>query len=543
MRSRPLRGKNPSAGERMRRWPLQRVFVVGAIVTAVLALAAILLGIVALYRLSDVRSALLNEVVPAQQAAQDLSLALLNQETGVRGYDLSGRQEFLDPYRAGVVAEQEAAATLRRLALSPELAVIDADVDAVGRAAASWRAGYAELAIAAGARTPGVVSADPVVGRALFDEVRAAVATLSADLSAEQAAARARMNEAATFVVTVGIAIAAVMAAFLIAVGIGLRRGVLRPIAQLAGQVRQVVNGDVQREVHATGPREIVGLGEDIESMRAHILNELEVVRQVNQRLDEQARDLERSNRDLEQFAYVASHDLQEPLRKVSSFCQLLQRRYGGQLDERADQYIGFAVDGAQRMQRLINDLLAFSRVGRTTEGFEPVDLDAVAAAVVAQLEAARADTGGVIVVDELPTVQGDPALLRQLLLNLVGNGLKFRREGVAPEVRVHARAADDNGWEITVADNGIGIEQEYTDKVFVIFQRLHGRERYEGTGIGLALAKKIVEFHGGRIWIDTQRSEGGASIGSARAEPGTTVRFTLPAPSRNGTDEPEESA
>jgi signal transduction histidine kinase len=139
--------------------------------------------------------------------------------------------------------------------------------------------------------------------------------------------------------------------------------------------------------------------------------------------------------------------------------------------------------------------------------------------------------------------VQGDPALLRQLLLNLVGNGLKFRREGVAPEVRVHARAADDNGWEITVADNGIGIEQEYTDKVFVIFQRLHGRERYEGTGIGLALAKKIVEFHGGRIWIDTQRSEGGASIGSARTEPGTTVRFTLPAPSRNGTDEPEESA
>jgi len=340
------------------------------------------------------------------------------------------------------------------------------------------------------------------------------------------------VNDTAESVVTNGIVIATVMAAFLVAVGVGLRRGVLRPIAELAGQVREVVNGDVQREVHASGPREIVGLGEDVESMRTHILNELEVVQRVNQRLDEQARDLERSNRDLEQFAYVASHDLQEPLRKVSSFCQLLQRRYGGQLDERADQYIEFAVDGAQRMQRLINDLLAFSRVGRSTEGFEPVDLNAVAAAVVTQLEAATTEAGGGIVVDGLPTVQGDPALLRQLLLNLVGNGLKFHQEGVAPEVRVCARATDDDGWEITVADNGIGIEQEYADKVFVIFQRLHGRERYEGTGIGLALAKKIVEFHGGRIWIDP-----------AQTAPGTTVRFTLPAPSHNGTGQPEESA
>jgi signal transduction histidine kinase len=155
-----------------------------------------------------------------------------------------------------------------------------------------------------------------------------------------------------------------------------------------------------------------------------------------------------------------------------------------------------------------------------------------VAAGVVGQLDGLTSETSGVIVVDKLPTVQGDPALLRQLLLNLVGNGLKFHREAVAPEVRVRARATGGNGWEITVADNGIGIEPEYADKVFVIFQRLHGRERYEGTGIGLALAKKIVEFHGGRIWIDTQRPG-----------PGTTVGFTLPAPSRNGTDEPEESA
>jgi signal transduction histidine kinase len=516
----------------MRRWPLQRVFVVGAALAAVLALTAAILGAVALYQLAEARAALLDEVTPAQQAAQDLSVALLNQETGVRGYDLTGRQEFLDPYRAGLAGEQEAAATLRRLAIEWGLAGVAADLDTVERAAAEWRSGYAEVAIAVGARTPGVASADPDGGRALFESVRPAEEVLSADLAAERDVARARMNDAAAFVVTVGIVIAAVLAAFLVAVGVGLRRGVLQPIARLAGQVREVVNGDTQREVHATGPREIVGLGEDVESMRAHIVSELEVVQRVNQRLDEQARDLERSNRDLEQFAYVASHDLQEPLRKVSSFCQLLQRRYGGQLDERADQYIGFAVDGAQRMQRLINDLLAFSRVGRTTESFERVDLDAIAAAVVAQLETATTEAGGAIVVDELPTVRGDPALLRQLLLNLVGNGLKFHREGLAPEVRVCARATDDTGWEITVTDNGIGIEPEYADKVFVIFQRLHGRERYAGTGIGLALAKKIVEFHGGRIWIDTRKPG-----------PGTTVRFTLPAPSPDAADEPEESS
>jgi light-regulated signal transduction histidine kinase (bacteriophytochrome) len=249
-----------------------------------------------------------------------------------------------------------------------------------------------------------------------------------------------------------------------------------------------------------------------------HISNEVDLLQQVNRRLDEQARDLERSNRDLEQFAYVASHDLQEPLRKVSSFCQLLQRRYGGQLDERADQYIAFATDGAQRMQRLINDLLAFSRVGRTTAGFEAVDLGQIALAAAAQLEATREELDGRIVVGDLPEVQGDPVLLRQLLFNLFGNGLKFRRPDVAPEVRIEAHR-DGDDWEFAVTDNGIGVESEYAEKIFVIFQRLHGREVYTGTGIGLALVKKIVEFHGGRVWLDT----------TPRAEPGTVIRFTLP--------------
>jgi light-regulated signal transduction histidine kinase (bacteriophytochrome) len=283
--------------------------------------------------------------------------------------------------------------------------------------------------------------------------------------------------------------------------------------------VRVVASGHVQHPVVVDGPREIINLAADVDSMRLSILGDLEASRDTNRLLADQAQELERSNNDLEQFAYVASHDLQEPLRKVASFCQLLQRRYAGKLDERADQYIGFAVDGAERMQQLINDLLSFSRVGRSTTAFAQVALDDVVAAAAAQLEPARSDVDGSVEVEPLPTVLGDPSLLRALFVNLIGNALKFHREGVPPRVTVAAKEVGGE-WEITVADNGIGIDPEYVDKVFVIFQRLHARDVYAGTGIGLALAKKIVEFHGGRIGIDPPCPQ-----------PGTTVRLTLPAP------------
>jgi light-regulated signal transduction histidine kinase (bacteriophytochrome) len=235
--------------------------------------------------------------------------------------------------------------------------------------------------------------------------------------------------------------------------------------------------------------------------------------------LEQQAAELTRSNRDLEQFAYVASHDLQEPLRKVASFCQLLQRRYSGQLDERADQYIAFAVDGAQRMQRLINDLLAFSRIGRLTNGFSDVDLNKVVLDAAAQFDAQREATSAEIVFTDLPVVHGEEPLLGALFSNLIGNAIKFRRPGEPPRIIIDSRPTDDGEFEISVEDNGIGIEPEFADKVFVIFQRLHAKETYPGTGIGLAIAKKIVEYHGGRIWIDSAHREG------------TLFRFTLPVP------------
>jgi signal transduction histidine kinase len=501
-------------GPRGNRWTLRRMFAVGATLTALLMTVAIVIGAITLGRLTEARTALLDDIGPAVRANQDLSLALVNQETGVRGFALTGDDSYLAPYREGVAAEATALVVLRdHLAGQPDTA---ARVAAVERAAQAWRSGYAEPVIAGGT---GAGAPAPEVGKVLFDNLRAPSQELNTVLDAERLQARDALNGAAAALRWVGIGIALVMATFLALTAWGLRHGVLGPVSALAGQVRDVVSGDVRREVRGSGPREIVELGQDVDAMRAYVAREVDVLEEVNERLDEQARELERSNRDLEQFAYVASHDLQEPLRKVSSFCQLLQRRYGGELDDRAEQYIEFAVDGAQRMQRLINDLLAFSRVGRTTSGFEPVDLREIGLASAAQLETTRAELDGEIVVGDLPQVHGDPALLRQLLLNLVGNGLKFHRPGVPPVVRTEVRRVDEL-WEIAVVDNGIGVEPEYADKIFVIFQRLHGREVYAGTGIGLALAKKIVEFHGGRIWLDT----------TPRDEPGTAIRFTLPA-------------
>jgi light-regulated signal transduction histidine kinase (bacteriophytochrome) len=292
---------------------------------------------------------------------------------------------------------------------------------------------------------------------------------------------------------------------------------VLRPLDAVGAQTRRVTAGEFDRPIEPVGPPEIMRLAGDTEGMRRRIRAELAAMEDAREQLAAQAEELARSNTDLEQFAYVASHDLQEPLRKVTSFCQLLQRRYQGQLDERADQYIEFAVDGAKRMQALINDLLAFSRVGRTTEGFVDVDCDDVLDRALRNLETALDDAGAEVVRHPLPTVDGDPSLLTALFQNLVGNAIKFRSEA-PPRIEVSAEQRDGE-WSFRVADNGIGIDDAYAERVFVIFQRLHAKELYPGTGIGLALCKKIVEFHGGHIWLDT-------AVGS-----GTTVCWTLPVP------------
>ena len=217
--------------------------------------------------------------------------------------------------------------------------------------------------------------------------------------------------------------------------------------------------------------------------------------------------ELERSNQELEQFAYVASHDLQEPLRKIINFTQLLAQRYDGQLDEKADSFIGYIVDGAERMRTLINDLLTYSRVSTREKAFAPIDLETALDVALDGLSVAVEQSGARVTREPLPTLMADDGQMVQLFQNLIGNAIKFRSEA-PPRVHVGAERRQD-GWRFRVQDNGIGIDPEYAERIFVIFQRLHGRGEYAGTGIGLAVCKKIVERHDGRIWVESKAGEG----------------------------------
>ncbi|MGB4872440.1 MAG: PAS domain S-box protein, partial [Candidatus Promineifilaceae bacterium] len=227
--------------------------------------------------------------------------------------------------------------------------------------------------------------------------------------------------------------------------------------------------------------------------------------------------ELERSNIELQQFAYVASHDLQEPLRMVTSYLQLLQRRYSGKLDSDADEFIGYAVDGANRMKQLIQDLLSFSRVGTRGKPFEPVEIKVILKEALTNLETSIQETAAQIDHDDLlPTITGDAGQLVQLFQNLLSNAIKFRSEA-PPKIHIGVQKQESD-WQFSIRDNGIGFDPQFSDRIFIIFQRLHTRANYGGTGIGLAICKKIVERHGGNIWVHSQPNAG------------TTFYFTIPA-------------
>jgi signal transduction histidine kinase len=491
----------------------------------ILAVVAVLLAgtvgaqLVLQARQRDIRNDIIGRIDPALLAVGDLRAGLVDQETGVRGYALARDPRFLDPYERGQETAADASARLHDLLDDGELAD---ELAAVEDLTETWRTEIAEPSIAAtqqGLDTP-VSDAFQLQGRQRFDEVRAALEVVDDALSADRVDqndaldAAARRATAAMIVQAVGLVLSGVL------IIVALDRVVVGPIRRLGRDARIVAEGDLDHPVAGDGSPDLVALGEDVDAMRVRILEEVDQLNAASADLARQAEDLARSNADLEQFAYVASHDLQEPLRKVSSFCQLLQKRYADRLDERANEYIFFAVDGAKRMQDLINDLLAFSRVGRTSDEFESVDLNDVVADVIDVLAPTIEEDEAVVQVGNLPVVAGDRRLLGATFQNLISNALKFRGpEPPCVEITATVAAAPaGDEWIITVADNGIGIEPDYGEQIFVIFKRLHTKTEYSGTGIGLALAKKIVEFHGGRIWLaDTPG-------------PGSTFCLALPA-------------
>ncbi len=410
---------------------------------------------------------------------------LLNVETGARGYALGGDESYLEPYTTGLEQVHQDESQLRELTSDNpvqqhSLDLLDPLIEKRLELAQTLIKARANKGVATIAASTLLDS-----GKVTMDQVRVRLAEMKGE---ENRLLKSRTEEAIRSSRSTRI---------LIAFGGSLAVGILCFSGIVVGQEMKM-----RRRAEEAVTRVNLELEKRVGDRTAE--------------LSERAKDLARSNSELQQFAYVASHDLQEPLRMVASFTQLLARRYSEQLDDDARDFIQFAVDGATRMQTLISDLLNYSRVGTQGKPLVPTDSEQVLQPVLENLKYSLEESGAEISHEPMPWVMADATQLGQLFQNLVSNAIKFRSE-IPPRIQISAEK-DGRDWKISVRDNGIGIAPEHADRVFIIFQRLHTKTEYPGTGIGLAISKKIIERHGGRIWIEP--SPGG----------GTTFCFTLTA-------------
>ena len=407
----------------------------------------------------------------------DLLSLVKDAETGQRGYLLTGKTRYLAPYDNAVrmidkrVAEISAASQAN--GLNPER---------VRDLRGLVESKLAELKLTINLRQNGRTSAamaevDTGRGQVYMDQLRALVTQITDEQKGTLAGRMRRQRRDQTLLLWV------------------LTVGVLSGLALLFFSFRFSWLHTVER---------------DRAEAEIRLANEmLEIrVKERTQELEKRTAELERSNEDLLQFAYVASHDLQEPLRTVGNYIGLLARRYGSQLDDSAQTYMKFAIDGSRRMQTLITDLLAYSQAGTQTIEKRSIAAEHIVQTALKNLEVAIVESGALIVYANLPMIEADETKLTQVFQNLIGNAIRFRKPDVTPKVTI-GTIQRSNEWVFTIADDGIGFEEKYTDRIFQVFQRLHGVGKYPGNGIGLAICKRIVEHHGGKLWARSKEGEG----------------------------------
>ncbi|GGR73551.1 sensor histidine kinase [Deinococcus seoulensis] len=459
-----------------------------------------------------------------------LSTQISVMENGQRGYVITGSPSFLGPYRDGESTFRASVFALRDLSFNDlqreRLSLVEAAVN-------EWqeRAARPEIAARTDSLRQAAALVSTGVGRDLLNDAREVTELMQAAESERLRDATRASQTTLNTVQWVSISGLLLTGALLLLTAYRVTRTVTRSLGELNAGARDMAAGQYGRRMPRTGVQELAQLGEQFDRMALAVQEREQALHDSAEALRASNTHLERSNRELEQFAYVASHDLQEPLRTIGSYTELLARRYQGKLDARADQYIAFTTSATQRMKTLIQDLLAYSRVRKAPRATQPVDTAALVRDVLADLEQQILAEQAVVEVQDLPTLNSSPELLRHAFQNLIGNALKFRDPQRPPHVQVSAHRREHAGqdsWVFQVHDNGIGIEPEYHERIFGVFQRLHGMEEYPGSGIGLAVTRSAAEQLGGHLWVDSL--------------PGVGSTFSLALPVQAATPEPTDA-
>lgn len=493
--------------------------VASSVAVAVLLGGALVLLIVAVIAQRDAAAS----AYRAQQsltAGNQLETSLVSIENGLRGYVASGRERFLAPAEAALSSYP---AELERLdALISDAPGQHERVSAIGEGIDDYVDLWARPLIALAKEEPATARSVVVTrtGRQRLEEIRSGFHRLFTE---ERAVSRSRQRDAelrADVAVGVGVAAFALVLAVAAGIAVSLRRAVVQPVLELASATRRLSEGDLATRVPAQREDELGDLARAFNGMA-------DSLQAGRRQLARRTSELERSNAELEQFASITSHDLQAPLVTISMYAELIERRHGADLDGGAP-FLEAIRQATGQARELIRDLLEFSRAGR---GEPELELVAAGEVVARALEAARGDieqAGAEVVVEPLPTVLVERSPLCRVFQNIVGNAVKFARDGVRPRVTISAERQGDM-WRFEIADNGIGMAPEHSERIFQPFKRLHGEEAYPGTGIGLAVCQRIVDQHGGRIWVDPR--PGGGSI----------FRFTLPGVTKSSPTAPEQ--